>query len=141
MRKNKKSSNFDKQSSFMGGYVTLVSILVIGAVGVSVATSLLLFGLGASRNSFSVEQSSQAMGLADACAEEALQQIWTDDTYVGTGNLTLGQGNCSYTVSGISAPKTITASGTVGMVVRKVSIILDVLTPYLNANPWQEVAD
>jgi len=123
------------------GYVALISILIIGAIGVSAATSMFLLGLGSSRNSLVLEQSSEAMGLADACIEEALQQIWNDDTYTGSGNSAFGNGSCSYSVSSSSIPKNITASGAVGSVVRKVSVTIDQVSPYLNLISWQEVAD
>lgn len=123
------------------GYVTLVSILVIGAVGLAVVTSLVLLGVGSSRNSFALEQGNQAKALANACAEEALQQIWNEDAFVGTGNLTLGQGNCSLTVSSAVLPKTIIATGMVGTTARKISITIDALRPYLHIASWQEIAN
>lgn len=123
------------------GYVTLVSMLVIGAVGLAVVTSLVLLGVGSSRSSFSLEQGNQAKALANACAEEALQQIWNNDSFVGTGSLASGQGNCSFAISSDVLPKTIMAIGTVGTTVRKVSITIDALRPYLQVSPWQEVAD
>ena len=123
------------------GYVTLVSILVIGAVGLAVVTSLVLLGVGSSRSSFSLEQGSQAKALANACAEEALQQIWNDDAFVGTGNLTLGQGNCSFAVSSVILPKTIVATGMIGTTARKISITIDALRPYLHIVSWQEIAN
>ncbi len=130
-----------KKLQINSGYVTLISMLVISAVGLSVAVSLVLLSAGSSRSSLALEQGNQAKALANACAEEALQQIWNSDIYVGTGNLTLGQGTCAYTVSNASVPKTITASGTVGVVVKKVSITVDSLHPYVHLSSWQEVAD
>jgi hypothetical protein len=126
-------------SKIKKGYVTLISMLVIGAVGLSVALSLILLGMGSARSSFALEQSNAAKGLANACAEEALQQIWNLDTFVGSGNLTLGLGNCTYTVSSATVPKTITISATVGTIVRKISITLDQVRPYLHPLSWQEV--
>ena len=131
----------NRKKQFEKGYVTLISILVIGAVGLSIATSLVLLGLGSSRTSFALEQGNQAKALANACAEEALQKVWDLDSYVGTGSLTLGQGSCTYSVSGAAAPKTITVSGMVDASVRKISITLDQLRPYLRPAPWQEVAN
>lgn len=123
------------------GFVALISILIIGAIGLAVVTSLILAGVGASRTSFSLERGSQARALANACVEEALQRIWVVDTFVGTGNITLGQGNCSYSVTSVTVPKTITAAGTVGTTVKRVSVVISALNPYLNVSSWQEVAD
>lgn len=124
------------------GYITLISILVVGAVGVAITTSLLLLGLGSSRTSFALEQSNQAKALANACAEEALQQIRDSTPFTGTGNLTLGQGTCMYTVTSQGGQnRTITASGTVGTIVRKVEIIITKINPAITVSTWQEVAD
>jgi len=124
------------------GYITLISVLVVGAVGVAIATSLILLGIGSSRSSFALEQSNQAKALANACAEEALQQIRDSTPYTGTGNLSLGQGTCTYTVTSQGGQnRTITASGTVGTIVRKVKIIITKINPTITVSTWQEVAD
>ena len=116
-------------------------MLIIGAVGLSVVVSLILLGVGSSRTSFALEQGNEAKALANACAEEALQQIWNSDTFVGTGNLALGQGSCSFAVTSDVVPKTIIATGIAGSATRRVSITIDSLRPYLHTAIWQEVAN
>ncbi len=124
------------------GYVALITVLITGAIGVAIATSLLLLGLGSSRTSFALEQSNQAKALANACSEEALQQIRDSTPFTGTGSLTLGQGTCGYTVVNDGGEnRTVTASGTVGTVVRKIKIIVNTINPAINLTSWQEVAD
>jgi len=124
------------------GYITLISVLIIGAVGLAVAISLLLLGLSSSKTSFAFEQSAQARALANACAEEALEQIKNLPSFEGEGNLSLGQGDCTYlvTTSG-EQDRTITVMGTVGIIVRKAKIILDTVTPQISISSWKEVAD
>lgn len=123
-----------------GGYITLISILIVGAVGVAIALSIILLGVGSSRTSFAVEQSNQAKALANACAEEALQQIRDSTPFTGSGNLTLGQGTCSYIVTSQGAQnRTVTASGTVGTIIRKVNIIISKINPTITVTSWQEV--
>src|SRR4030042_7046490 len=90
------SKKYNKQQK---GFITLISVLVIGAVGVAIALSLLLLGVGNSRTSFAVEQSNQAKALANACAEEALQQIREFTPFTGSDDFALGQGTCAYTVT------------------------------------------
>ena len=121
------------------GYVTLVSVLVVGAVGTAIALSLILLGNGSSRTSFALQQSAQAKGLANACAEEALEQIRGSTSFTGSGNLTLGQGTCSYTVTNTGGTnRTVTASGTVGTIIRKVSISITAIDPLIVVSSWQE---
>lgn len=124
------------------GFITLISVLIVGAVGTAIAVSLILLGLGSSRTSFAVEQSNQAKALANACAEEALQQIRDLTPYTGSGNLSLGQGDCSYTVTSQGGQnRTITASGTVGTIVRKVEVVLDTVNPEIEIVSWKELSD
>ncbi len=124
------------------GYVTLLSVLVIGAIGVAVGVSLILLGLSASRTSFSLEQSNQTKALANACAEKALQQIKDLPSFAGTDNLALGQGNCTYTViAGSGENRTIEAYGTIDTIVRRVEISIDQISPTINITSWQEVAE
>lgn len=124
------------------GFIVLITVLVVGAVSAAIAVSVLWLGVGDSRSSFALEQSNQAKALANACSEEALQQIRDSTPFTGTGNLTLGQGTCTYTVTSQGgANRTVTASGTVGTIVRKVKIIIDTINPAINVTSWQEVAD
>ncbi len=124
------------------GYITLVSVLIIGAIGIAIATSMVLLGIGFSRTGFALEQSIQAKGLANACAEEALQQINDSTPFTGIGNLTFGQGTCDYTVTSQGGQnRTITSTGTVDDVVRKVEVVINQINPTINVVYWQEVLD
>ena len=124
------------------GYITLLSVLVVGAAGLAITTSLLLFGLGSSRTSFAVEQSAQARALVDACVEEALQQVRDSTPFTGTGTLSLGQGSCDYEVtSGGGQNRPIHASSTVGTIIRKVEVTIDAINPSINTTSWQDVTD
>lgn len=139
MRIAKPTVRYNKQS---GGYITLISILAVGAVGVAIAVSLLLLGVGNSRTSFAHEQTNQAKALANTCAEKAMQQIRDSVSFTGSGNLSLGAGTCSYVVTSQGEQnRTITASGTVDTIVRKVKIVIDKITPTIEVVSWQEVAD
>ncbi len=125
-----------------GGYIALISVLIVGAVAIAVTTSMLLLGLGSSRTSFALEQSYQAKALANLCAEEALQQIRSSTSFSGTDNLSLGQGVCTYTVANTGGQnRSITAQGTVGTIVRKTSVNVNTINPKINVASWQEVAD
>ncbi len=125
-----------------GGYITLVSVLLIGAIGSAIALSLILLGLSSSRTSFVYEQSEQAKALANACVEEAEQRIHDPPSFIGSGSLSFAQGTCSYVVASQGgSSRTVTASGTVGTVTRKVKIILYSFSPMLQITSWQEVAD
>jgi hypothetical protein len=123
------------------GFVTLISVLVLGAVGVAVVTSLLLLGVGNSRSSFTAEQSLQARGFADACAETALQQIRANSAFIGTNTLAFGSNSCTYTVTNNGGTtRAIVSNGTVGTIVRRVNISVATVLP-VTISLWQEVAN
>jgi hypothetical protein len=122
------------------GYITLVSVLIASAVALSVGVSLILWGTGFTKTSLSLKQSHQAKALADACAEEALQQIQDSGSFTGSATIPLGQGSCSYTVTDLGAQnRLLIASGTVGAAVRRIQISIDQVSPTVNVTSWQEV--
>ncbi len=125
------------------GFITLISVLVVGAVGIAITLSVIVLGLGSSRTSFALEQSNQAKALTNACVEEALQQIKDSTSFTSTGtSLTLGQGTCTYTVTNDGGQnRTITATGTVGTTIRKVKVVISQISPSITVTSWQELAD
>lgn len=134
--------HFVKQQPDAAGYVVLLTLLIVGAVSISVTLAVVLLGLDSSRTAFALEQSYQAKALADACLEEALQQVRDSTPYTGTDSMSLGQGQCSYTVvSTGGTAREITAEGTVGTMKRKVTVSISAINPLIILDSWQEVAD
>jgi len=137
----------NKQKNNEGGYAVLLMVIILTAVAGVIATLLLTSGFMMSQTSLVSEQSAQAKGLADACAERGLQEIRDDDIYVGNDSVSLSTGDCDYTISGTSPNKTIQATGEVNIagttdkVTRKVKVETDQINPSINISSWQEVAD
>jgi hypothetical protein len=125
-----------------GGYVVLLTVFVVGAVALSIAVTLLFSGVDLARNATLKEQSKQARALADACAEEALEQIRESQTFTGYGTLTLSTGSCGYSVTNLGGQnRQIAASSTVESAIRKVKLLIDQVKPTINVTSWQEVVD
>lgn len=124
------------------GYITLIAVIVVLAIASAIATSLLLLGIGSSRSSLSLEQSNQSKALANACSEQALQEIRNNPSFSGSGNLNLGSGSCTYTVQNLGGEsRLVNSSGLIGTIIRKVKINLNQINPKINISSWQEVAD
>ena len=124
------------------GYITLISLIVVGAVATAVTLSLILLGLGSSRSSLSNQQGSSANWLAHACAEEALQEIRNNSNYSGNDSMAFSTGSCSYTVTqGRGEERSIQAVGNEGSVTRRVEVSVSGIEPEIIINLWQEVAD
>lgn len=127
-------------SSNQSGYIALITVLVGSAVSVAVALALLLAGTDNQRAALVTQQSAQARGLASACAEEALQQIFNSSSFTGNGNLTLGQGTCTYSVTNTGGSnRTIVATGTVNGIVRKLNVYATIGASSISITSWQEV--
>ncbi len=123
------------------GFVTMFAVLVFGAVAIAIASSVLLIGLGSSKTGFIIEESSKAKSLANLCAESALQEIRNSTAFVGTNTISIGPDSCTYDVVDNGAEnRTITSTGTVGTVVRKILITIDQINPSINVTSWQEVS-
>lgn len=134
--KVKKNIWYNRETS---GYITLVSVLVVGVISVAITVSILLLGVGSSQTSFVDERSNQAKGVVNACIEEALQQIHDSLSFTGSGTLTLGQGTCGYSVINEGGSnRTIISSSTVDTVVRKVTVQINQLNPTIQISSWQE---
>lgn len=130
------------QERLNSGFITLISVLIVAAIGVTVGIYVILNSLGFARSSLAAIQSAQARALANACANEALQQVHDNLAYAGTGSLVMGEGSCSYTVTVLTGnSRKVIASGTVGTIIRKVQIEITALRPNINVSSWKEVAD
>lgn len=124
------------------GYIALMTVLIVGIIGVSITVSLLLLGISRSKTAVALDESNRAKALANACAEEALQQIHDTTSFAGTGALTFGIDTCAYTVTNTGGEnRQITATGNASTAVRKVKIIINDITPLITIFSWQEVAD
>jgi len=123
------------------GYVALLAVLIVGAVATAIALVLLTSGADSQRSALVGQQSKQARALAVACAEEALQQIHDNIAFSKANTISLGQGNCTYTVA-VTAPTTrsITVSATVGNVVKKIQLYATIGTSSISITSWQEVS-
>jgi hypothetical protein len=124
-----------------GGYIAVLSVIIVGAATMAIALTLLATGSDAQRSHLITQQSIQARQLAHGCAEEALQKIRESTSFTGTNTITMGAGNCSYVIVSTGAStRTITTIGTVGNVVRKVAVYATINSSSVSVTSWQEVS-
>lgn len=139
------------QKHFMGvpvydtnraGYIALLTVLIAGAISASITVSLLLLDSSYSKTVIASEQSNRAKALANACAEEALEQIRSLTSFTGTGSLAIGASTCTYAVTSQGGEtRTIETTGAMDTVIRKVRISVIDITPLIVLASWQEIAD
>jgi hypothetical protein len=122
------------------GYIALISVLIVGAAATAVALVLLATGADSQRSALVTQQSKQARALAVACAEEAAQIVHDNVAFSGTNTISLGQGSCTYIVGRPTATtRLLSATGTVGEVVRKLSATATVGTSAITMSSWKDV--
>lgn len=126
------------------GYVLLLSVLVVGAIGATVAVSLLVLGVISSKSTLAHQQSLQARALADTCAHEAIERLTRDDTYAGAGDtMTLTTGECTIdALNGTgSTNRIVQTTGTAGDATRRVEVTIGDLEFPVTVDRWEEVGD
>jgi len=124
------------------GYIALISVILMAAIGSALMISLIASGIDASKTDFSLQQAGSARSLASSCTEEALQIILETSTTTGSGNLTVASGTCSYFITSINGQNiTINATGVLGTVTRKIQVVIATTTPGISLSSWEEVAD
>ena len=122
-----------------GGYVALILVLIISAISLAIALSILLSGTDAQRSLLVSQQSVQARSLATACAEEAMQQMHDNNAFSGTNSLALATGTCSYTVTvGSGNNRSIDASATVSSATRRLKVQLTIQSSSMSVTSWQD---
>ena len=133
---------FHKKNSVRRGYIALLSVIVIGTIGVAVMMSVLLFGISSSKTDYALQQGGSAKIVASSCGEEALQRLLETGSTSMSGGLSLASGTCSYTVSSPSGQDIVLEIvGQYAETVSKIRIIVATTTPFIILSSWQDVGD
>ena len=103
---------------------------------------MIYINLNSSQSGLIIKKSDQARMLAQTCSEYALQKINDDNNFSGTNSFLLLEGDCSYSViSGLGENRVIESWGQVKETIRKEKLIIDQISPQINIDSWQELAD
>lgn len=124
------------------GYITLISVLVASTVAVSIAVTLLVIGVNASRTTAVLQATKYANTHAKSCIEEALSQVRNSSSFTGPGSIIMSQGSCDYNVTNTGGQsRLINATGIAQSAIRRLSITINSIIPIIGVSSWQEVAD
>lgn len=80
------------------GYITLMGVLIVSAMGLSIGVTLLILSVTNSQSALSYQNSILSRSYADTCADEALTVLELNPSFRGNGLLNLTNGTCSYTI-------------------------------------------
>jgi ethanolamine ammonia-lyase large subunit len=114
-----------KSSLSEQGYIALVSVIIISALIILIASSANLIGISESSMGLKEEQSWEAFYLANACGEEALMKLKESLKYKGDETLIFENGTCTI-LSGTGAGnqnRMIKVSASAYNIVRKIKIV------------------
>lgn len=123
------------------GYVALLSVLIIGAAATAISLTLLISGVNSQQSALATQQAIQARELANGCAEEALQKVHDSTLYTGSGTLNLDTiSYCNYTVLNAAGVATISSTGVVNSVVKKLVVYATINSTNITITSWQETS-
>lgn len=120
-----------------GGYVAMVTVLVVGAVLVLTGIGVVLSSINEVQSSFGEGKKEYTLALVDACAQNALLQINKNNSI--TGLIALPEGSCTVTInSQVGSSWDFSVTGTIGNYVKSVRVTAT-RTSTVVVNSWQEI--
>jgi hypothetical protein len=121
------------------GFVSLILVSVVCAVGLFVALSVFANNKFLSMSVASLDNSTKAKALADACIEEGLSKVRVDDSVSGSFSISFTSGSCSYSITNNSPTDiVIQASGLSGRSTERVRISITATSPEILIGSYQE---
>lgn len=124
--------------SSRSGAMLLMTVLVAGAVALTIGLSVALRGIGELDMGFSGNQSLETLAVADGCVQEALLRLSRDSNYAGTTDLSVGEGKCDIAVSGISDDRTVAVDAELDRWTRSVILQIDLSTSPITIVEWSQ---
>jgi hypothetical protein len=124
------------------GAAALVTVVTIMAATLIIGLSVSSLGLGELERGYTAQRGTEALTIADGCAEETLRRIRRDISYgVGRGNinLTVNNGTCTITVADIGGGgRNITVIGTSGEYNKKIEVEITLSGNVITIDSWEE---
>lgn len=125
------------------GYIALISVLIISAIVVLIATSASLVSIGESDMALQQNQAWESFYLSDFCAEYALMKLESVLNYSGNETVTIGGNSCVIRpISGSgNFNRTVETQSTFSNQTRKVKVQISQISPTMQITSWQGVSD
>ena len=125
------------------GFIALISILIIGAVILTVSIGVSLRSIGETTMSLDQQESRKALALANLCAETALMRLESVLNYGGSESIMIDGETCDIllvTGSG-NLSRTVKTQSTVSGYTRKIKVEVSQVSPIMQISSWEEVPD
>jgi hypothetical protein len=119
------------------GYIALITILIISAVVLGVASTASLLAIGGAQSSFAGIKGENALQLVEGCAEDALLKSQQNSSYNG-GTIGRPEGTCVVSVAKNGNKWTLTVTSTATDYNRTIQVKFTRGTG-LSLTSWQEI--
>ena len=121
------------------GFISMILVLVICSVGIFITLSIFANTHIFSDSISSFQYGQKAKALANACIEDALDKIRTDNSTSGVFQLTISNSICDYEIENISSSNiTITAKGWFHGHSKEIEVIINQTDPKIIIEQWIE---
>lgn len=123
------------------GFIALVSVAVLMAVGLTITTGLLIRAAGESRLAVTDDYQIRSQAATTACAEWALMNLKSSLTYAGNETLNVGGDTCSIlAVGGVgNLNRTLDTASTVSGAQSRLHLEIYSVNPLLTVSSWKDV--
>ena len=128
-------------NNFESGFVALISVLIVAAVGLGVVLTLLSLGIGNIQTSGELVSAVRSRNFAHSCAEDALANASAGNTPPWSGEISFDGGSCSYTVADDGTENILNIEATGAGAVNKTVIKFNAASSTVTINSWKEVPD
>jgi hypothetical protein len=140
--KTKKTKSKNNNLKHDGGYMAIISALIISALMVVIASSANINSIYESDMGEKAAKGWESFYLAMACAEEALIKLKESVDYLGGEVLMFDNGECSIVdVAGAgNKSRRVKVSASIAGQVRKIVVNVAEINPRMTIDSWQEVS-
>jgi hypothetical protein len=133
-----KSQEITRQQPQPNGYIALITVLIISAVALAIATTVSFLSLGEAQASFATYKGEDILQFVEGCMEDALIKSWASNSYAG-GNITRPEGTCNVTVSKSGTTWTLAATNSTIQYKRTIQTIITRSKTNITIQSWKEL--
>lgn len=119
------------------GYIALITVIILSAVTIAIATTVSLLAIGEAQSSLSLSRGEDTLAFVEGCMEDALLKVRASDSYAG-GSITRPEGTCTITASKVGSTWTVTATTTATTYKRTIQAIAT-KSASLTIGSWKEL--
>ncbi len=122
-----------------GGYILIVTVLVVATVLLVLSAAVALGLIGHRTGSRAVDDRVTAQALAESCAEVALLKLKRANTYTGNETMTISGSTCTIHTFSSTLPTTIETEATVNSRPYRLEVTVSSYDPF-TVTGWNRVS-